>query len=447
MKVPNIIVAGILDTKGTEIRYLADRITCAGATTTILELSVGQEVGWADIGLSQVLNAADLSLEQFYTLDRSSRAEVLTQAAAETVLRYYRAGLCDGMIAYGGSMGATIATAAMRALPVGIPKMMLSTINGQMRSYAGSKDVCIMYSIAEAGLNKITRKILNNAAHGIVGMAQAPLPDSLVDRPLVGCMMFGVTTPCVVNASRYMEKQGYDVIINHATGSGGRSFEDMIREGLLCGVLDITTHEVVSDLYGNRDSAGPSRLRSAAACGVPQVISLGGVDFFLFEDDEPVPGHLIDEAGTRGKYIHNPSVVNYGIKPREAFDIACEFARRLNGANAPTVLCIPLRGWCANDCGPENAGKPGLLWIGDTEKPELSARSRAFSQGLAATLEDRENSQLEVLLVDRHINDEDFALLMAELLSEMLSSVWKKGSHTELPYVQSLRCQTMYELK
>lgn len=447
MNAPNIIVAGILDTKGTEIRYLADRVTQAGAVSTILELSVGEEVGWADIGLSQVLKAADLPLEQFYTLDRSNRADILAQAAAETVIRLYRDGLCDGIIAYGGSMGATIAATAMRALPVGIPKMLLSTINGQMRSYAGSKDICIMYAVAEAGLNKITRRILNNAAHGIVGMARAPLPDAAVDRPLVGCMMFGVTTPCVARASRYMEEQGYDVIINHATGSGGRSFEDMIREGLLCGVLDITTHEVVSDLYGNRDSAGPSRLRTAAACGVPQVVAPGGVDFFLFEDDEPVPRHLIDEAETRGKYIHNPSVVNYGISPQEACGIAREFARRLNGAAAPTVLCIPLRGWCANDCAAGAAGKPGLLWIGDDEHPGLSARSRAFSQGLADTLEDRVNPRLEVLLVDRHINDEDFARLMAELLSEMLSGAWKKGSHTELPYVQNLRCQTLYELK
>ncbi len=446
MKVPNIIVAGILDTKGDEIKYLAERVAFAGAVPTILELSVGKEVGWADIGLSQVLKAVNLPLQQFYLLDRSHRAEVLADAAAETVLRLHLEGRCDGIVAYGGSMGATIATAAMRALPIGVPKLMLSTINGQMRSYAGSKDVCMMYSIAEAGLNKITRKILNNAAFGIVGMAQAPRPEERVDRPLVGCMMFGVTTPCVINASHYMEQQGYDVIINHATGSGGRSFEDLIREGALCGVLDITTHEVVSEFYGNRDTAGPSRLRSAAACGIPQVISLGGADFFLFEDDEPVPRHLIDEEEYRGKYIHNPSVVNYGINEQEAYDIACEFSRRLNPATAPTVLCIPLCGWCANDCADDGTGRPGLLWIGDTEKPGLSARSRAFSQGMADILEDRENPHLEVLLVDRHINDSDFARLMAELLCEMLTDSWKKGSHTELSYIQSLRCQTIFKL-
>ncbi|WP_138306141.1 MULTISPECIES: Tm-1-like ATP-binding domain-containing protein [unclassified Clostridium] len=447
MTAPNIIVAGILDTKGREIQYLASRVAAAGGSPAILELSVGGEVGWADIGLSRVLKAVDLPMEQFYQMDRSHRAQALAEAASRTVVRLNQEGLCDGIIAFGGSMGATIAATAMRALPIGVPKMMLSTINGQLRSYAGTRDICVMYSVAEAGLNRVTRKILSNAAGAIVGMAGAPLPDPEENKPLVGCMMFGVTTPCVVNAAQYMEKNGYDVIIHHATGSGGRSFEDMIREGLLCGVLDITTHEVVSDLYGTRDTAGPSRLCSAADCKIPQVISLGGADFFLFEDDEPVPRHLIEEAGTRGKYIHNASVVNYGINTQEAYEIGCEFARRINPACAPAVLCIPMRGWCANDCKDNGEGKPGVLWLGDEKRPEVSARSISFCRGLENTLKDRENQNLEVLIVDRHINDREFSQLMAELLTEMLAGRWQKGSHTNLAYVRSLRSQTLTKLE
>lgn len=434
---PNIIVAGILDTKGKEIKYLARCVANAGGKPIIMELTVGGETGWADIGLSEVLAASKISMDQFLSLDRSGRAKALEEAAGRTLFRLHEEGRCQGIVAFGGSMGATIATAGMRALPIGVPKLMLSTINGQMRAYAGSKDICMMYSIAEAGLNRVTKKILNNAAYGIVGMAGASLPEE-EEKPMVGLMMFGVTTPCVTHAAKYIEEQGYDVIINHATGSGGRSFEDMIQEGVLCGVLDITTHEVVSDIYGTRDTAGSSRLKSAAACGIPQVVSTGGADFLLYEDDEPVPQYVLAQAGQRGKYVHNPSVVNYGISVEEAYDLGCEYARRLNPAKAPTVLCVPMRGWCANDHGPES-GIPGLLWIGDKQNPGISARGIAFAKGLAVTLKDRENPNLEALLVDRHINDQEFSQLMADLLTDMLHGVWQKGSRTDLPYVRGLR--------
>lgn len=435
MSAPQIVVAGILDTKGAEIKYLAQCVARAGGEARIMELSVGREVGWADYPLSGILQADGIAIDEFYRKDRAGRAKVLAKAAADFLAGLQRSGACDGVIAYGGSMGATIATAAMRALPLGVPKMMLSTINGQMRAYAGTKDICMMYSVSEAGLNRVTRKILTNAAYGIVGMAQA-VSGGEEDKPLVGCMMFGVTTPCVSVASDYMQMHGYDVIVNHATGSGGRSFEEMIDDGLLCGVLDITTHEVVSDIFGNRDTAGPRRLRSAAENGVPQVVAPGGVDFLLFEDDEPVPQEVLQGVGIRGKYVHNPSVVNYGLTLEETEKVARSFAERLSPATAPTVLCIPLRGWCAND-HPAHDGQPhGLLWMGLPEDPRRSARSAAFAKTLAQTLPDKEN--LEVLLIDRHINDRDFAQIMAELLHEMLQGTWKKGSHTGLPYVSSL---------
>lgn len=428
---PKIFVAGILDTKGEEIKYLADCVKKAGGEAIIFDMSLGIECGWADIGLSEILGMHGLKPEDIYIKQRSEASLIVGAAAADYVSRAYKEGRCDGIISFGGSMGATIAATAMRALPIGVPKILLSTINGQVRHFAGTKDVCLYYSIAEAGLNKVTRRILRNAAAAVVAMANVE-PEAEGEKSLVGCSMFGITTPCVKAASNQIEREGYDVIIYHATGSGGKSLEEMIGEGLLAGVLDITTHEVVSDYYGTRDSSGPSRLRTASQMGVPQVISLGGTDFLLFEDDEPIPSYILDEEKLRGKYRHNERILNFGLRLDETYEIAQEYIRRLIPVKAPTVLCIPMHGWCANDI------KGGLLWIPDQQSPEHSARSTAFVHGLIEALDGKAYPDFEVLLVDKHINDAEFASLMADLMSEMLKGEWQKGSHTELDYVKSM---------
>ena len=440
---PNILVAGILDTKGQEIKFLAERVKAAGGIPMIMELSVGKEVGWADISVSTILQEVGKTADEVFSLDRGKASDIIVEGAKKLAARLLEEGKLDGMIAYGGSMGASMATRVMQSLPIGVPKMMLTTMaSGDVRPYVGTSDICMMYPIAEAGLNKVTRTILNNAAGAIVGMATPPEIEAADDRPLIGCMMFGVTTPCVLRASKYFEERNYDVLINHAVGSGGRSLEELIRDGYIVGVLDITTHEIGDYLLGGVLSAGPDRLTAAGDMGIPQVIAPGGLDLINFGPKDTVPERLLKETDQpgRGLYIHNPTVTCVGVSTEEAYRIGEHIANKLNAAKGPTALCVPLRGWGACDLPAPNkdlgwAGPgPGPVWASDPDHPEWSLRAGYFVAALRKLI-DRDKPNLDVLLVDKHLNEPEFADLMAELLEEMLNGTWKKGSHQDLPYI------------
>ncbi len=440
---PNILVAGILDTKGQEIKFLAERVKAAGGIPMIMELSVGKEVGWADISVSTILQEVGKTADEVFSLDRGKASDIIVEGAKKLAARLLEEGKLDGMIAYGGSMGASMATRVMQSLPIGVPKMMLTTMaSGDVRPYVGTSDICMMYPIAEAGLNKVTRTILNNAAGAIVGMATPPEIEAADDRPLIGCMMFGVTTPCVLRASKYFEERNYDVLINHAVGSGGRSMEELIRDGYIVGVLDITTHEIGDYLLGGVLSAGPDRLTAAGDMGIPQVIAPGGLDLINFGPKDTVPERLLKETDQpgRGLYIHNPTVTCVGVSTEEAYRIGEHIANKLNAAKGPTALCVPLRGWGACDLPAPNkdlgwAGPgPGPVWASDPDHPEWSLRAGYFVSALRKLI-DRDKPNLDVLLVDKHLNEPEFADLMAELLEEMLNGTWKKGSHQDLPYI------------
>mgnify|MGYP001274456837 CR=1 FL=1 len=443
---PKILVAGILDTKGDEIRYIAEQVKIAGGEPTILELSVGEEVGWADIGLSQILSRIGKKPEELYKVDRHQASAWVTEAAVKYVRDLVEQGKVDGIISYGGSMGASIATAVMQDMPIGIPKMMLTTMaSGDIRSYIGTKDICMMYPIAEAGLNKLTKRILSNAAYGIVGMASAPELASEDEKPLLGCMMFGVTTPCVLRASKTLEDQGYDVIINHAIGTGGRSMEQLIDDGFIQGILDITTHEIVDEMLGGVLGAGPNRLTAAGRAGIPQVIAPGGLDLINFGPKDTVPEKFMKQIHLPGRslYEHNPNVTCVGVLPEESYAVALEMADKLNDAKGPTVICVPMRGWGACDIREPNkdlgwAGPTGgPTWISDPDKPEWSLRSQRFLQGLKERL-DLTKPNIEVLVVDRHMNEPEFADLMSGLLIDMLKGRWQKGSRNNMPGIMSL---------
>jgi uncharacterized protein (UPF0261 family) len=359
----------------------------------------------------------------------------------QVALELLAAGRLDGMMAFGGSMGTSIGASIMQALPIGVPKLLVSTMtSGDVRPYVGTKDITMMYPIAEVGLNKVTRRVLNNAAAAVVGMATAPALEVTAERPLVGCMMFGVTTPCVLRASKYIEDRGYDVMVNHAVGSGGRSMEELITDGYIVGMLDITTHEIGDELLGGVLSAGPDRLTAAGRKGIPQVVSVGGLDIINFGARDTLPRRYEDELDLPGRaiYIHNPTVTAIGITMDEAHTLGREIARKLNIATGPTVLCVPLRGWGAVDlavadralgwAGPD----PGPVWVADPEHPEWSMRDKHFLRGLREVI-DLGKENLEVLLVDRHMNEPEFADLMSELLEEMLAGTWRKGSHQAIP--------------
>ncbi len=271
-------------------------------------------------------------------------------------------------------------------------------------------------------------------------MATAPALEATAERPLIGCMMFGVTTPCVLRASKHFEDRGYDVMVNHAVGSGGRSMEELIADGYIVGMLDITTHEIGDELLGGVLSAGPDRLTAAGRKGIPQVVSVGGLDIINFGARDTLPGELEASLGQPGRaiYIHNPTVTAIGITMDEAHTVGRAMGAKLNVATGPTVLCVPLRGWGAVDlrvadkalgwAGPE----PGPVWIADPDHPEWSMRNGPFLRGLREVL-DLDRPNVDLLLVDRHMNEPEFADLMAALLEEMLAGSWRKGSHQADP--------------
>jgi len=441
-----ILVAGILDTKGKEIRFIADRIKASGGEPIILELSVGKEAGWADIPVSEVVEKVGSSTKKIFSMERAKASEIIVDGAIQIAREMLNRGELDGMIAMGGSMGSSMATRVMQTLPIGVPKVMLSTMtSGDVRPYVGTKDICMVYPIAEVGLNAVTRIVLNNAAGAVVGMARAPVLEKTAEKPLVGCMMFGVTTPAVLRVSKYFEDKGYDIMINHAVGSGGQSMEELITDGYIIGMLDITTHEIVDFMLGGVLSAGPDRLTAAGKRGIPQVVAPGGLDVINFTTPDSVPAHYKDELDIPGRVIkvHNPTVTVVGTSLDEAHDIAKHIAGKLNKAKGPTALCVPMKGWGAYDTAGKNPDlgwaedSPAPTWISDPDRKEWSWRSQYFVKGLRESI-DRSKKNLDVLIVDRHMNEAPFADLMAELLDEMLSGTWKKGSHHDLPEVSEL---------
>ncbi|MFM8273065.1 MAG: Tm-1-like ATP-binding domain-containing protein, partial [Gemmata sp.] len=305
----------------------------------------------------------------------------------------------------GGSAGTTVGTAAMRALPVGVPKLMVSTLaSGQVQHYVGTRDVIMVHSVVDiAGLNRVSRAVLDNATAAIAGMLnptfRAPRTAS-EDRPVVAASMFGVTTPCVEAARKVLEAAGYEVLVFHATGTGGRTMEGLIRDGLIAGVLDITTTELADELAGGILSAGPDRLTAAAVAGVPQVVSLGALDMVNFGPPNTVPERYRD----RLLYRHNPNVTLMRTTPEEMDLLGKCVAERTSASNSPTCVMVPLKGVSAIDA----EGKP--FWWPDAD----TALFQSLRNWIAP--------YVELLEWDQHINDPAFAAACANKLLAMMRS-------------------------
>jgi uncharacterized protein (UPF0261 family) len=290
----------------------------------------------------------------------------------------------------------------MRALPVGVPKLMVSTMigGGEAGNYIGGTDVTLMASVTDiAGLNSISARVLANAAAAMAGMVGAPPVEHDDSRPLVGATMFGVTTPCVDHARALLEARGYEVLVFHATGTGGRAMEALVESGFLAGVLDTTTTELCDDLVGGVLTAGPHRLEAAGRAGVPQVVSLGALDMVNFGARDSVP----PQFEGRNLYVHNPSVTLMRTTPAECAELGRRIAAKLSAAVGPTVLFIPLRGVSLIDA----EGQP-------FHDPEADA---ALFDALRAGVGDN----VEVIEMDCNVNDEVFAEAMATKLHELLS--------------------------
>jgi uncharacterized protein (UPF0261 family) len=317
----------------------------------------------------------------------------------------------SGVLALGGSAGSTIGSAAMRALPIGVPKLLISTLaSGQVRHYVGDKDVLMLNAVVDiSGINRISRAILGNAAAAMAGMVrarEAAGPDAdlaTADKPLVAATMFGVTTPCVEAAKKILTDAGYEVLVFHATGSGGQAMESLIREGLIAGVLDITTTELADELVGGVLTAGPTRLTAAGERGIPQVVSVGATDMVNFHARETVP----EQFAKRNLYQHIASVTLMRTTTDECAKIGVEIGRKLAQAKGPAVVFLPSKGVSAID----RKGQPF---------DDPAARSALFAAIRGQLAADGAEDRVEVVELDQHINDAEFAEAMARRLLAML---------------------------
>lgn len=396
-----VVLAGALDTKGAEFSYVRQAIRRAGLDVLTVDFGVLGEPSFVpDVGRAEVAQAGGGNLERWRSGEHKDEAMARMAAGlAVVVRRLFDEGRLDGIFSMGGSGGTSVAAAAMRTLPVGVPKLVASTVGGgDVSGYAGTKDITFMPSVVDiAGFNRISRRIYANAAAAIAGMVAAE-PPAEEQAPMIAASMFGNTTAAVDQARTHMEWQGYEVLVFHATGIGGRTMEDLVRDGYFQGVLDLTTTELADEVCGGVMSAGPDRGRAAPASGVPVVLVPGCVDMANFGAPQTVPALY---AG-RQLYKWNPNVTLLRTNTAENARIGEMLAAAANAATGPVAVLLPLRGVSMLD------SPGGQFWD--------PAADRACYEAIRAHLK----PSVPVEEIDANINDEAFAQRAADLLLGMI---------------------------
>lgn len=401
-----IMMVGAFDAKGVEYAFLRAQILARGHEVLAVNTGVlGECNAFAvDVAASEVAAAGGASLESLRAAsDRGAAMKAMGAGAAKVAAQWYAEGRFDGIVGMGGSGGSSVVTAAMRALPVGVPKVCVSTVAaGDTAAYVGSKDVVLIPSIVDvAGVNRISRVIFTRAAGAICGMVEAEPAPADDDKPIVVASMFGNTTECVTACSEALAASGYEVLVFHATGTGGRTMESLIDEGLVDAVLDITTTEWADEVCGGVFSAGPDRLSAAGRAGLPQLVVPGCVDMVNFGGMDTVPPQYKD--GTRLFYEWNPAVTLMRTNAEENAQLGRRFAEKLNAAQGPVAVLIPLRGVSILD--------------GDGELFCDREADRAFGSALRAHLDEG----ILVREVDHNINDPAFAAAATALLLKLIA--------------------------
>jgi uncharacterized protein (UPF0261 family) len=396
----NIAVVGALDTKGAELAFLRDQIAGRGHAPLVIDVGVMGEPAFAPaIGRGEVAAAAGHDVASLAAeADRGRAVTAMADGARETIVRLFTAGRIDAIIAMGGGAGTTVGTAAMRALPLGIPKVMVSTLaSGDVRGFVGVKDIVMIPAIVDiSGLNRISRGVFTRAAAAVCGMVEAQVPVG-DDAPLITASMFGNTTKCVEAARAIIEAEGFEVLVFHAVGAGGQTMESLIEAGHVAGVLDVTTTEWADELVGGVMSAGPTRLEAAARTGTPAVIAPGCLDMVNFWEPHTLP----EKYRGRRIYQHNPKQTLIRTDPQENAELGRLIAGKLNMSTGPAAVYFPLQGISVISA----PGAP-FHW------PEADA---ALLESLQAGLRE----DIPVHVMDMHINDPRFARAMAEGLLAM----------------------------
>ena len=401
-----VVLVGTLDTKGAELDFVRRRLLDLGTDVLLVDAGVMDHSWDADIPADRVAAAGGADRARLAAAgDRSAAMAAMRAGVLAVVTELHARDRLDGVLALGGSGGASLAAAAMQALPVGVPKLIVSTMAaGDTRPYVGESDIAMLYPVVDiAGLNRLSRQVLGNAAAAMAGMVRGAAASPAAggdERPLIGATMFGVTTPCVTAARERLEELGYEVLVFHATGAGGRAMEGLVRSGFLAGVLDVTTTELADELVGGVLSAGPDRLTAAGELGIPQVVSLGALDMVNFGPRDTVPVRFRD----RRLYEHNATVTLMRTSVDECRELGRILAAKLNAAAGPTSLFVPRGGVSMLDI-------PGAAF----HDPEADG---ALIDALLAALDPR----VEVVDLGVEINDPSFGPAMADRLHALLTA-------------------------
>lgn len=402
-----IALAGTFDTKGEEFLYVKHLIESLGFKTLTIHTGVFRPQFQPDISNEAIFQAAGEDIQSIVAAEDRAKATLVLSKGMEILLpQLYKAGKFAGVLSFGGSGGTSIVTPGMRALPIGVPKVMVSTVaSGNVAHYVGTSDIMMYPSIVDvAGLNQISTRIFSNAVFAIAGMLRFENNQKIEQKPLIAATMFGLTTPCINYAKAYVEKQGYEMLVFHATGIGGKTMESLVEDGFIEGVLDITTTEWADELVGGVLAAGPNRLEAAAKHHIPQVVSVGAVDMVNFGPYESVP----EKFTGRKFYKHNPTVTLMRTNVEENKRIGEVIAKKLNLAQGNTSLILPLKGLSGLDV----EGQP---FYGPKE-----------DQMLFQTLKENvDRTKVQVIELEKAINDRAFAEAAAEKLIQLIEK--KKG--------------------
>ncbi len=399
-----VLLPGTLDTKGGEYAFLRDRILELGCDVVLADVGVsGTATVAANVSREEIARRAEVTIDALVARnDRGRALAAMADGVTALALELYASARLHGVLAAGGSGGSSIATAAMRALPIGLPKLMVSTIAaGDVAPYVGVFDIAMQFPVLDiAGLNTITRRVLDNAATAMAAMAQRfeRLGPVLPSASVVAITMFGVTTPAADAARRWLEAAGHEVLVFHANGAGGRAMEKLVQDGIVRGCLDLTTTELADELVGGRLSAGPDRLEAAGRLGIPQVVSLGALDMVNWGPPDDVP----ERFRGRRLYRHNAMVTLMRTNAFETAALGRTIARKLNAATGPVALFVPLGGVSTIAC-------PGEVF----HDPEAD---RALVEAIDNELDPR----IEQVRSDAHINDPGFAVAMARRLHDYM---------------------------
>lgn len=398
-----VVIVGALDTKGKEFAFVKDLIEKQGLKTLVVDFGVMGKPEFApDVTRDEVASHAGGDLVALSTGEHKDEAMKVMAAGLKVVVsELYAAGKLDGIIGMGGSGGTSIATGAMRVLPVGVPKVMVSTVGGgDVSAYAGAKDITFIPSIVDvAGINSISRAIYTNGAGAIAGMVKMDSPKSTAEKPLVAASMFGNTTTCVDRARGIVEAAGYEVLVFHATGTGGKTMESLINDGYIVASMDITTTELADEVCGGVFNAGPERCLAASRKGIPAILVPGCVDMANFGGVETMP----EKYKGRNIYQWNPNVTLLRTNVEENTKMGEMLAAAANASSAPVTVILPLKGVSMLD------SQGGQFWDPEADKACYDAIKKNLKAGIP------------VIEADYNINDPEFADLCAKTLLKMLS--------------------------